>query len=218
MYNLPVLDSLTNSLLPWLETYGAFGVFGASIVEEVIAPIPSTLVVLFGGFLLVPETATVPEAMRHVALKVMLPASIGMSVGSLFPYFIARIGEKVAVDKFGVLLQVDWKMVDKARAYFEERKSDELMLFIARAVPVIPSVVIGVFCGLIRMPVRTFLVWSILGNLIRTFILGMVGWSVGAAYVRYAEYLSHVEDVVLVLVGLACIAAVAWWFRRRTRR
>src|SRR3990167_8284969 len=50
-----MFSSITSSLLPLLQQYGATGVFLGSIVEEIIAPIPSTMVILFGGFLLVPE-------------------------------------------------------------------------------------------------------------------------------------------------------------------
>lgn len=215
-----MLSHLAELLLPLLQEYGPFGVLLASLIEEVIAPIPSTLVVLFGGFFLIPEDVTFLQAAIEVSYKVMLPASVGMAIGSLFPYYIAKIGEKVAVDRFGKLLQVDWAMVEKAQKYFEEKKSDELMLFIARAVPVIPSVVIAVFCGLIRMNVRTFIIYSFLGSLIRTFVLGMIGWAVGNAYATYAKQLSLVENAVLVLVVLVAGAGVLyfWKYMRRKKK
>lgn len=210
---------LADTLLPLLHAYGPFGLLAASLLEEVIAPIPSAIVVLFGGFLLIPDDATFWQAALQVSYKVMLPASVGMAVGSLFPYYIAKIGEKVAVDRFGRLLQVDWAMVEKAQRFFEEKKSDELVLFVVRAVPLVPSVVIAVFCGLIRMNVWTFLIFSFLGSLIRTFVLGMVGWAVGAAYVTYAEQIKHVEDVGLVIVAVAAVSAAFFlWMRVRKKK
>lgn len=213
-----MFSHLADTLLPWLELYGAWGVLAGSLVEEVIAPIPSTVVILFGGFLLIPADATVLQAMGQVAYKVMLPASVGMAVGSLFPYFIARIGEKVAVDRFGALLQVDWKTVEKAQAYFEKKQSESLLLFIARAVPVIPSVVIAVFCGLIRMPVGRFVLWSFLGSLVRTFILGMVGWAVGSAYERYAANIAIAENAILYGTALAAVCGAVWWWTRHRKK
>jgi membrane protein DedA with SNARE-associated domain len=175
------------------------------------------MVILFGGFLLVPQDATFWQAAGQVALKVMIPASFGMTIGSLFPYYVAKIGEKVAVDRFGKLLQVDWALVEKAEAYFKKTRSDELLLFVVRAVPIIPSVIIGVFCGLVRMPVGTFLLWSFLGNLIRTFILGLVGWAVGAAYEAYAHQISSIEDIVLYGTALVVLLVIAWFVRRQLR-
>mgnify|MGYP000249074280 CR=1 FL=1 len=214
-----MFDSFLPQIQELLQAYGAMGVFAGSIIEEVIAPIPSTMVILFGGFFLVPQDATFWEAAGTVVLKVMIPASIGMSLGSLFPYYIARLGERVAVKKFGKLLQVDDAMIDKAQAYFAKSKSDEMLLFVVRAVPVVPSVVIGVFCGLMKLPVKEFLIWSFLGSLIRTFILGMVGWATGAAYTAYAHRISQVEDVVLYACIAGFVGLVVWYyfFRRRKK-
>lgn len=212
-----MFDSVTAHLTVLLENYGALGVFLGSIVEEIIAPIPSTAVILFGGFFLIPADATWLEAMRDIVWKVMLPASLGMSLGSLFPYYLARAGEEVAIKRFGKFLGVDPKMLEKAQKYFEGHKSDELLLFGVRAVPVIPSVVIGVFCGLVKIPVREFLIYSFLGSLVRTFILGMVGWGAGSAYNAYADKIGHVEDIVLYLC-IAAFAAAGTWMLVKGRR
>jgi membrane protein DedA with SNARE-associated domain len=209
-----MFDQLTAALTPLLEQYGALGVFLGAIIEEVIAPIPSTAVILFGGFFLIPAEATTLQAVRDVALKVMIPASVGMTIGSLFPYYLARLGEEVVLKRFGKFLGVDHEMIQKAQKYFEGHKSDELLLFFVRAVPVVPSVVINVFCGLMKLPVREFLIFSLLGNLIRTFVLGMIGWAAGSAYHAYADQISHIEDIVLVVCGLAFLGGVVWIVRK----
>lgn len=210
-----MFDSLTADVSELLQMYGALGVFLGSIIEEIIAPIPSTAVVLLGGFLLIPRDASFLEVVSATALKVMLPASIGISVGSLFPYYVARIGGKVAIDRFSKLLGVDWALVEKAQKYFENSKRDELLLFLVRAVPIIPSVIIGVFCGLVRIPVKEFLIWSFLGSLVRTFILGLIGWAAGSAYSQYAEQISGVENIVLVLSVLVMIGFCLWLRRSK---
>lgn len=210
-----MFDQLATHLTPLLEQYGALGVFLGAIVEEVIAPIPSTAVILFGGFFLVPPESTWLQAAGHVAWKVMIPASIGMSLGSLFPYYLARLGEKLVIERYGRYLGVNDELLQKAQAYFEGSRSDELLLFIVRAVPVVPSVVIGVFCGLVKLPVREFLIYSLLGSLIRTFVLGMIGWGAGSAYHAYADQIGHAEDVVLVLCGLAFVGGIGWLLHRK---
>jgi membrane protein DedA with SNARE-associated domain len=209
---------LTESITGLLHTYGILGVFLASILEEIIAPIPSAGVVLLAGVLLIPADATFVEAARHAALSVMLPASLGITLGSLFPYYVARIGGEVAVNKCGRLLGVDWAQVKKAERYFAGHKSDEILLFAVRCVPVIPSVIIGVFCGLVRVPVREFLFYSFLGSLIRTFILAMIGWAARSTYQTYVETIGRVEDIVLVATGLILIGVAVWWIRRQRKR
>lgn len=215
-----MLAELTASLGVLLQTYGAIGVFTASIIEELIAPIPSTAVVLFGGFAIVPQDAPLSEALLLIALKIMLPASAGIALGSLFPYYVARYGGEFAVRRFGTLLCVDFDTLRKAQTYFEKNHSDEVILFIARAIPFFPSAVIGVLCGLIRMPVWEFLLWSFLGNLIRTFILGFIGWWAGATYAEYAHQFSVVEKVVMILTGVVLIGAFLFyrrWYKKRKK-
>lgn len=209
-----MLDHLTASVQHLLTTYGIAGVFMASIIEEVVAPIPSAGVVLLAGVLLVPGDLSWLEASKYVVVAVMLPASLGITIGSLFPYYVARIGEEVAVNKCGKLLGVDWSLVKKAEQYFQKHHSPELLLFLVRCVPVIPSVIIGVFCGLVHMPVKRFVIFTFLGTLVRTFVLGLLGWSARAAYVTYAEKIGHVEDIVLVLFGIAMVAGFVWWRRK----
>lgn len=213
-----MLDHLTQSVTGLLATYGIAGLFLACIIEEVIAPIPSAGVVLFAGVLLVPADATMLEAARFTALYVMLPASIGITLGSLFPYYVARIGEEVAVNKCGKLLGVDWSLVKKAEVYFKSHRSDEVLLFLVRCVPIIPSVIIGVFCGLVHMPVLRFVTFTFLGTLVRTFILGLVGWSARTAYLTYAEKIKTAEDVVLVVLGIAMVGGFLWWRRASARK
>lgn len=204
---------LATDLTPYLQQYGALGVFLASIIEEVIAPIPSTIVVLSSGFFLVPENATILEAAAHVALKVMLPASLGITLGSLFPYYLARLGEDIVIERFGKFLGINRQMLRDAEKWFSRGHTDEWILLFARTIPVVPSVVIGVFSGLFHIPLKEFLLYTFLGSLFRTFILGMLGWSVGRAYFEYADQLSFMENIVLVLIGAACVGGFLWWVK-----
>lgn len=207
---------LTQSLLPLLHEYGALGVFLASIVEEIIAPIPSTVVVLTASFFMT-EGMQAMQAILTIIFKIMLPASLGISIGSLFPYYLARIGERVAIDKFGRFLGVSWKMVDDAEAWFKKRRADEAAIFITRAIPGLPSVLVGVFCGLIRIPVHEFLLWSFLGSLVRTFALGMIGWYAGKTYKILAGEISTIEGVVIKAFAIVGIAFVAYIVFRKLK-
>lgn len=213
-----MLEQLTASAGGLIHTYGVAGVFLASIVEEIIAPIPSAGVVLLAGFLLIPPEATWAAAATAAAVKVMIPASIGLTIGSLFPYGVARIGGKLAVDKCGRMLGVEWSLVERAQARFARSHSDELLLFGVRCVPVIPSVVIGVLCGLVRLPLPEFVIFTFLGSLVRTFILALVGWSASAAYSAYAERFSRGEDIVLGVIAVAAVALALRWRARRKRK
>ncbi|MCH7730796.1 hypothetical protein IID21_04775 [Patescibacteria group bacterium] len=49
-----MIEKLTSLIQPIVVEYGAVGVFLATLLEEIIAPIPSPLVPLTAGFFLLP--------------------------------------------------------------------------------------------------------------------------------------------------------------------
>ncbi|MEQ1849877.1 MAG: VTT domain-containing protein [Candidatus Peribacteraceae bacterium] len=212
-----MFSHLVTSIEPLLQNYGALGVFLASIIEEVVAPIPSTIVVFTSGILLT-SGLTGTEALLTIALKIMLPASLGISIGSLFPYYLAKVGETVAINRFGKLLGIEWSAIEKAKAWTEKSKHDELLLLLARMIPVLPSVAISVTCGLVRYPVKKFLILSFLGSLPRSFFLGTLGWWGGAAYQQYAEQMSGVEKIVLIAIAAAAVVGYLVLRKRAKRR
>jgi len=209
-----VFSHLVQNIEPLIREYGALGVFGASIVEEIIAPIPSTIVVFTSGILLT-HGQTGWTALSTILFQIMLPASAGITIGSLFPYFLARIGEKVAIERFGKTLGVNWATIEKARAWYEKRSSYPVSIFVTRAIPGIPSLAVSILSGLARVPVGTYLLWSFLGCLPRNFILGVLGWVGGAQYMQHAEKLSSLETVVLVGVVIAGVVGFLYWRRKR---
>ncbi len=188
-----------------LDQYGVFGLFFASVIEEIIAPIPSTLVV-FTGSLLLTKGLQGWDAISVIVFHIMLPASLGMTLGSLFPYYLARIGEKVAIDKFGKYLGINWKTIEKVQAWTKKSHSDEFLIFASRAIPGMPSLAVSLIAGLARIPVREFLLFSFLGALPRTFILGLAGWWGGRQASGVMELLSMTESHMLIII-LAVLAS-----------
>jgi membrane protein DedA with SNARE-associated domain len=74
-----------------LFVYGPLGVFIASIIEEVIAPIPSTLVIMGTSFIVLKGAVISIDAFLKLFLNIVLPASLGVTIGSLFVYGIAYL-------------------------------------------------------------------------------------------------------------------------------
>lgn len=204
-------------LEPLVQNYGAIGIFLSSIIEEVIAPIPSSLVV-FTGSLLVTKGLTGSAAVIAILLKVMIPASAGLAIGALFPYFLARIGEKVAIDRFGKYLGIRWSAVEKAQRWAQQSRSDEWIIFVSRAIPGMPSLAVSLVCGLLRIPVREFLLWSFLGALPRNLLLGLAGWWGGRQYVVVMKFLSGFESHVFILIAAVLVSLGAVWVYLQRRR
>lgn len=212
-----MFHSLLVHLGPLLKHYGALGLFGASIVEEVIAPIPSTLVVFTAG-LLMTKGLHGWTAVSVLVFQVMLPAAAGMTIGSLFPYYLARIGEKVAIERFGKYLGINWKTIEKVQAWTKKSHSDEFLIFASRAIPGMPSLAVSIIAGLARIPVKEFLFFSFLGALPRTFILGAAGWWGGRQASGAVELLNMAEGNVLIIILAVLASGLLYLFLNQRKK
>ncbi len=95
---------------------GPIGVFAASILEEIIFFIPSPVVPMAAGFFLLSPQMELVEATSRAILYIALPVSLGQTIGSLFPYYIGYFGGRPTVEKWGRLIGLTWKNIEKNRA------------------------------------------------------------------------------------------------------
>lgn len=196
---------LETHILPW----GAVGVFVASVLEEVVAPIPSALVMTMSGFLLV-SGAVGLETLGALLFKVALPAGLGVALGSLPVYFVVRYGGRFVIERWGKYLGLYWSDIEKMQTRLSGTRKDEVVIATARIIPVVPSVAISALCGIIEMPVLKYLVITFLGMFVRGIILGAVGWQVGNVYAKYAEMIGQIEKYVLLGLILFALAFVVF--------
>lgn len=209
------MESLIQSITPLVETYGVLGVFFLSLIEEIVAPIPSSLVLMAAGFFLIPHGLSFGAAVPLALLEVVLPASMGLTLGALFIYSVAYLGGKPLIVRWGKLFGVTWEKLERAEARFTAGRADEALIFALRAVPVTPNFLVSAVCGLVRYPMKEFILLTFLGSVVRAFLMSFIGWSVGSAYVLYAERISVLTNVILVAVGILAISVALILFLRR---
>lgn len=206
------LETLITFIQTQIHTYliplGGVGVFFASLIEEIVAPIPSSLVILGSSVLFLSGPINLEEIIKLFSV-VVLPVSLGVTIGSLFVYGIAYFAGKPILVRWGKWLGLSWDSVEKLQQKFADKSFDEWALTIARAVPVIPSVVISTFSGIIRFSLRDYLICTFLGTAIRATALGFVGWQVGDLYTNYARVLITSEKLILGLIVAVLIVSVA---------
>lgn len=206
------IDAIQTFLIP----LGWIGVFIAAIIEEVIAPIPSAFVTMGSGFLLMDELPVTAPNLLKLFLTISLPAAAGMAVGSLFVYGLAYWGGKPILERWGKWLGLSWQDLDRAEKKLRAHHADELMIFLVRTIPIIPSVAISAFCGLLRVKLKDYILFTFLGSLIRASLLGFIGWRLGNLYLNYAQKIDEWENVVLWgLAGLVIITIAYLHFSRR---
>lgn len=212
------MESLIQTITPLVETYGVLGVFFLSLIEEIVAPVPSALALMAAGFFLIPQGLPFSDIVLPALLQVILPASVGLTLGSLFIYSVAYLGGKPLIIRWGKLFGVTWEKLERAEARFTKGGADEAIIFALRAVPVTPNFLISAVCGLVRYPVKEFIVLTFFGGVVRAILMGFLGWSVGAAYIQYAAQLSSLANLIAAsAVFILAVFALILLVKRRLR-
>jgi len=198
-----------NVLLP----LGAWGVFIATLIEQIIAPIPSAFVQLGAGFFLI-EAESFFTALWKVIILVSIPSALAIGLGSLLVYGIAYFVGKPLVERFGKFFQVKWQDVEALSEKFNTSRRDDWLLLIPRSLPAMPTVAVDIFCGIVRYRLGKYIIITFVGSFIRATIFGLVGWSVGDLYVKYAEQIASVEKYLLAGVVISVVVFIIF----RTKR
>lgn len=173
------------------------------VIEEIIVPIPSPLISMGAGYLLIEPNLPFTEALSKMLVLVSLPFAVGATLGSLLAYGLAFIGGKPLIERLGKFFDLSWSQIEKIEKRFTRGKKDEFLIVISRAIPVIPISLISATCGFLRIPWQKFLLFTFIGIIIRSFILAFLGWQVGELYHNLASGLDMAENIVtMILLGL----------------
>ncbi|HIS04089.1 MAG TPA: DedA family protein [Candidatus Pullichristensenella avicola] len=197
-----------------MSAYGYLGVFFLIFVENVFPPIPSEVVLLFGGAM----TAH-PDLNLSVPV-VIFAATCGSVAGAIVLYLLGRILKaerlrKLFEGRFGRILRLKPEDVDKATAWFV--KYEKKAVLICRCVPIVRSL-ISIPAGIAEMNVPLFLLLTTLGSAVWNTILVCVGAFLGERWSAALPFFEKYSDVILVIAIIAVAVFLVWWFGFRNRR
>ena len=175
--------------------------FLGSIIEEIIAPIPSPIVMTLAGSLAAVSNSTV----FYLGL-LAFTGSIGKTIGAYIIYYISDKAENVIIHKFGRFIGVTEKDVERISSKLNSGKRDDLVLFLLRAIPIVPTAPVSVVCGLIKIKLRTYLWTTFLGTLVRNIIYLYLGFTSLNAVENINSEIDSLEKfgyaIVLVVVAI----------------
>jgi membrane protein DedA with SNARE-associated domain len=201
-----------------MRTHGQLSVFIGVMIEQIIVPIPSPMIIMGAGAILILPGLSIPDAFLQILWVIVLPGSVASTLGSYIGYVISYYGGKALVVRFQCFLGVDWGQIERLEKRFQGKK-EALSIFLSRAIPVFPISLVSIFAGLLRVPIRPFTIYTFLGSIFRCFFLGFFGWWIGATYEKAATRLDSVETIVsiVMLVGMGMAFGYLYHkFRRAT--
>lgn len=185
--------------------------FIASLIEEVVSPIPSPLVMGTVGSILSARDF-VPW---YIFAGVILAATVGKVLGYWGIYTIADKLEDIFMKTFGKKIGVSHEQIENIGKLFSGTRRDEWFIFIVRFLPVLPSAPITVTAGVIKLPLKGFLIASFFGTGLRNVMylsLGYVAWGSIRDFVTGLENNNGwIQIGVLVFLG----TIILWAIRQR---
>ncbi len=210
------MNELTQWLLDAIRAHGAFSVFIGVLIESVIIPIPSPLVIMGAGAILVPPELSLGAALGRIASHIVLPGSVGSTIGAFIGYGLGFWGGKPVIDRLQRFLGFGWHDVEGMGKRLTRRHAG-IILLLLRAVPVVPLSLISIAAGLIRWPIASFTGWTWLGSIPRCLLLGYLGWATGETYHGLAHRMDRVESLVSGAIVVTSLVLILW-LRQRFRK
>lgn len=213
-----MIETLLHTIIGWVQSLGFTGVFLGALAEELFYIIPSSVVQLTAGVILLGDIAFSWTLLWKAMLIVGLPAAVGVTIGSLPYYALGYFGGKIAIDKWGKWLGINWSQVEALDAKLLKNWWDELIFIGLRALPILPSVILSVGPGVLRLPMRTYLIGSFVGTFIRATVMGFVGALLGSGIDSLAKTIDKAETVGLVFFGISCMIGLWWMLKGKKKK
>lgn len=186
--------------------------FVGVMVEEILAPIPSPLVMTLAGSMAASMEKTVPY-LGWLALV----GAVGKTLGSYIIYLIADKGEDFVVSKFGKFFGISKNDIEEIGKQLNHGWRDDVVLFLLRAIPIIPTAPVSIVAGLIRINLRAYLVSTFLGTLVRNAVYLYFGYTSLGALESINEGLDSFESLGYVILFLVMGVGIGYLYLQRRK-
>ena len=117
-----LISEITQWIMELMRAHGQLSVFIGVMIEQIIVPIPSPLIIMGAGAILIPPELSIPNAFLQILWIIVLPGSIASTLGSYIGYLISYYGGKALVVRFQRFLDVDWKQIENLEKRFRGKE------------------------------------------------------------------------------------------------
>lgn len=191
-----------------ITQYGYAAVFLLMMAESACIPIPSEVIMLFGGAL---AAGAYPGAHPSLA-GIVLAGVLGNVAGSYIAWGVGRYAGQPAARRWGRRFGVRDHDIDRAVAWFDRHGSSAVLF--GRVVPVVRTF-ISLPAGFADMPAGRFGLFTTLGCIPWTAALGIAGYALGTNWQHIANDFHGPTYAIAGIVVVALAVAVVLYFRRR---
>lgn len=202
-----ILGQIALFCISAISLMGYAGVGFLMILESMIFPIPSELVMPFAGFLIAEGEMTF--------FWVIFSSIIGSLIGSLLSYYIGYKGGKRFLIKYGKYFLLDEEHLAKTEQWFS--KKGELTILIGRFIPVVRHF-ISIPAGFGKMNLKRFILYTTIGAGIWNSFLTYIGFVLGNNWENISHYSDYLSWGVLIILALAFVYFAVRRIKKKSRK
>lgn len=196
-------------VMSFMNHFGYFGVFLLIAIENIFPPIPSEVILLFGGF--------VTTYTKLNIILMTLFATLGSLVGAILLYYIGKIFnyeklQKLVSGKIGRILHLKKDDITRADKWFNQ--NGNITVFFCRFIPLVRSF-ISIPAGMNKMNIVKFIIYTTIGSLIWNFVLILLGAKTKENWTSILKLLNTYSIFIVIILLLLLILITIYFYKKR---
>ncbi|HDI3715137.1 TPA: DedA family protein [Listeria monocytogenes] len=194
-----------------MADFGYIGIFVLIMVENLFPPIPSEIILTFGGFMTTVTSLNV--------VMVIIVATLGSVVGAILLYKVASYFGKERLTKivlkYGRILRLKESDIERAESFF--LKYGSWTVFLCRMIPLIRSL-ISIPAGMTKMKMSRFLILTTAGSLLWNTVLIGLGAVLGESWNEIVVFMDSFSTIIYSVIAILVVVGLGFFFRARFKK
>ncbi|MBC1969159.1 DedA family protein [Listeria marthii] len=194
-----------------MADFGYIGIFLLIMVENLFPPIPSEIILTFGGFMTTISSLNV--------VMVIIVATLGSVVGAILLYKVASYFGKERLTKivlkYGRILRLKESDIERAESFF--LKYGSWAVFLCRMIPLIRSL-ISIPAGMTKMKMSRFLILTTAGSLLWNTVLIGLGALLGESWSEIVVFMDSFSTIIYSIIAILVVIGLGFFFRARFKK
>ncbi|EKK3384351.1 DedA family protein [Listeria innocua] len=194
-----------------MADFGYIDIFLLIMIENLFPPIPSEIILTFGGFMTTVSSLNV--------VMVIIVATLGSVVGAILLYKVASYFGKERLThivlKYGRVLRLKESDIERAESFF--LKYGSWAVFLCRMIPLIRSL-ISIPAGMTKMKMSRFLILTTAGSLLWNTVLIGLGALLGESWGEIVVFMDSFSAVIYSIIAVITLLGLGFFFRARFKK
>jgi len=188
--------------------------FIGSVVDEVIAIVPSPFVPITAGTLAFEQN----QALGFLFV-IALTGTLGKTLATLLTYWVAdKLEDFLTHSKIGKILGVDKEEIEKYGRYLDGTGKDEIIMIVLRALPFVPTLPVSVIAGLIKLDIWTYIFSTFIGTYIRFMFYLVLAYEGVKKYSGLLDKFDTVDTVINITIAATIMGWLFLFLRKKWDR